>query len=237
MSAASPIRALVTYYWNVWYFLAAMFGALSSLFLGSWISSEANGTPITGGYSFFFTGTQPLISLALLFACDARVSKVHYGGLPRQLYFAWKPCSLRAVFRAIILVALNVFSVLCFDAIMILMGVEMHPKLVTVLFFVVLQSVSISLIYSLTEIVINSAAAGVVSGILLYLWIILPGDVSDNATPYVANALRVVGLKLNGTAISLTYADGQSAIGLVTILPIVILFGAYVCLVGSVVKR
>lgn len=79
MRITSAIRALLTYYWNIWYFLAAILGSMASLFLGAWISSEANGTPITGGYSFFFTGTQPLISLALLFILDARVSKVHYG--------------------------------------------------------------------------------------------------------------------------------------------------------------
>ena len=55
MSAVSPVRALVAYYWNVWYFLAAVFGAVASLLLGSWISGAANGTPIAGGYSFFFT--------------------------------------------------------------------------------------------------------------------------------------------------------------------------------------
>ena len=64
MPITSAIRALLTYYWNIWYFLAAILGSMASLFLGAWISSEANGTPITGGYSFFFTGTQPLISLA-----------------------------------------------------------------------------------------------------------------------------------------------------------------------------
>lgn len=69
MSAVSPVRALVAYYWNVWYFLAAVFGAVASLLLGSWISGAANGTPIAGGYSFFFTGTQPVICLALLFVC------------------------------------------------------------------------------------------------------------------------------------------------------------------------
>ena len=88
MSITSAIRALLTYYWNIWYFLAAILGSMASLFLGAWISSEASGTPIIGGYSFFFTGTQPLISLALLFILDARVSEVHYGGLPRQVYMA-----------------------------------------------------------------------------------------------------------------------------------------------------
>lgn len=83
MSAVSPVRALVAYYWNVWYFLAAVFGAVASLLLGSWISGAANGNPIAGGYCFFFTGTQPVICLALLFECDARVAKAHYGGLPR----------------------------------------------------------------------------------------------------------------------------------------------------------
>ena len=53
MNAVSPVRALVAYYWNTWYFLAAVFGAVSSLLLGAWISSAANGTPITGGYLYF----------------------------------------------------------------------------------------------------------------------------------------------------------------------------------------
>ncbi|WP_196716687.1 hypothetical protein [Actinomyces trachealis] len=97
MTTTSAIRALVAYYWNVWYFLTAALGSGVSLLLGAWISNEANGTQITGGYSFFFTGTQPLISLALLFALDARVSKIHYGGLPRQVYFAWFPCVLRTI--------------------------------------------------------------------------------------------------------------------------------------------
>ena len=98
MSAVSPVRALVAYYWNVWYFLAAVFGAVASLLLGSWISGAANGTPITGGYCVYFTATQPLICLSLLFACDARVAKAHYGGLratciPRGRHARSGPCS------------------------------------------------------------------------------------------------------------------------------------------------
>ena len=49
MPITSAIRALLTYYWNIWYFLAAILGSMASLFLGAWISSEASGTPITGG--------------------------------------------------------------------------------------------------------------------------------------------------------------------------------------------
>ena len=135
MNAVSPVRALVAYYWNTWYFLAAVFGAVSSLLLGAWISSAANGTPITGGYCVYFTATQPLICLSLLFACDARVAKAHYGGLPRHVYSAWTPCSLRAVFRALILTSVNLIGVLCFDAIMVLTGTGIHPHLAAVLCF------------------------------------------------------------------------------------------------------
>ena len=152
MNAVSPVRALVAYYWNTWYFLAAVFGAVSSLLLGAWISSAANGTPITGGYCVYFTATQPLICLSLLFACDARVAKAHYGGLPRHVYSAWTPCSLRAVFRALILTSVNLIGVLCFDAIMVLTGTGIHPHLAAVLCFVVLQSLATSLIYSIVEI-------------------------------------------------------------------------------------
>ncbi|PWG66913.1 hypothetical protein [Bifidobacterium callitrichidarum] len=231
MSAVSPVRALVAYYWNVWYFLAAVFGAVSSLLLGSWISSAANGTPITGGYSFFFTGTQPLICLVLLFACDARVSKAHYGGLPRHVYCAWKPCSLRTIFRALILAAVNLLSVLCFDVIMILTGARMHPHLAAVLCFVVLQSLATSLIYSIIEIIANPKIAGVISGVLCYVWVLLPGDLPDYATPYVATALQAVGLNLNGTMMSPAEAASRSPIGLVmVVVPIVVLLVAYVLL-------
>ena len=112
MPITSAIRALLTYYWNIWYFLAAILGSMASLFLGAWISSEASGTPITGGYSFFFTGTQPLISLALLFILDARVSEVHYGGLPRQVYIAWLPSVLRTICRTLLIILVNLLSVL-----------------------------------------------------------------------------------------------------------------------------
>ncbi len=193
MNAVSPVRALVAYYWNTWYFLAAVFGAVSSLLLGAWISSAANGTPITGGYCVYFTATQPLICLSLLFACDARVAKAHYGGLPRHVYSAWTPCSLRAVFRALILTSVNLIGVLCFDAIMVLTGTGMHPHLAAVLCFVVLQSLATSLIYSIVEIAADPRTAGIVSAILCYAWILLPGDLPDYATPYVANALRTVG--------------------------------------------
>ncbi|PJM72941.1 hypothetical protein CS006_06690 [Bifidobacterium primatium] len=228
MSVISPIRTLIAYYWNVWYFLAAMSGAVASLLLGAWISGAANGTPITGGYCVYFTGTQPLICLSLLFAYDDRVLKAHYGGLPRRVYFAWKPSSLRAVFRALVLAALNLLGVLCFDAIMILAGVEMHPNLAAVLRFVVLQSFLIALIYSIIEIVADPKIAGIVSGILLYLWVILPSNLSDYATPYIAAALRTVGLNLNGTVMSPTEAGNRPSIDPVMGVPIVVLWVAYV---------
>lgn len=230
LSAAAPVRALVTYYWSAWYFLAAVFGSVSSLLMGSWISSEANGTPITGGYSFLFTGTQPLICLALLYACDARVAKAHYGGLPYQVYFAWKPCSLRTVFRALVLIAVNLLSVLGFDAIMILTGAAMHPHLTVVLCFVVLQSLLIALVYSIIEIAVNPTAAGVVSGVLCYVWILLPGDLPDYATPYVANALRAVGLNLNGTMAPPGTTGSRSPGDPVMLAPIVALSVVYVLL-------
>ncbi|RSX52381.1 hypothetical protein [Bifidobacterium callimiconis] len=228
MSTASPIRTLIDYYWNVWYFLAAVFGAIASLLLGAWISGAANGTPITGGYCVYFTGTQPLICLSLLFAYDDRVLKAHYGGLPRRVYFAWKPSSLRTVFRALVLAAVNLLGVLCFDAIMILTGVEMHPNLAIVLRCVVLQSFLIALIYSIIEIVTDPKIAGIVSGVLCYVWVILPGDLPDYATPYVAAALRTVGLNLNGTVMSPAETGSRSSIDPVMGVPIVALWIAYI---------
>ena len=220
MNAVSPVRALVAYYWNTWYFLAAVFGAVSSLLLGAWISSAANGTPITGGYCVYFTATQPLICLSLLFACDARVAKAHYGGLPRHVYSAWTPCSLRAVFRALILASVNLIGVLCFDAIM-----------AAVLCFVVLQSLATSLIYSIVEIAADPRTAGIVSAILCYAWILLPGDLPDYATPYVANALRTVGLNLNGTVMSPAEAASRASVGpVMVVVPIVVLLVAYMLL-------
>ena len=213
MNAVSPVRALVAYYWNTWYFLAAVFGAVSSLLLGAWISSAANGTPITGGYCVYFIATQPLICLSLLFACDARVAKAHYGGLPRHVYSAWTPCSLRAVFRALILTSVNLIGVLCFDAIM------------------VLQSLATSLIYSIVEIAADPRTAGIVSAILCYAWILLPGDLPDYATPYVANALRTVGLNLNGTVMSPAEAASRASVGpVMVVVPIVVLLVAYMLL-------
>lgn len=230
MNAVSPVRALVMYYWSAWYFLAAVLGSIASLLMGSWISSEANGTPITGGYSFLFTGTQPLICLALLYACDARVAKAHYGGLPRQVYFAWRPCSLRTVFRVLVLIVVNLLGVLGFDVIMILTGAAMHPHLAVVLCFVVLQSLLIALAYSIIEIAVNPTAAGIVSGVFFYVWILLPGDLPDYAAPYVANALRAVGLNLNGTmappAATISRLPGDP----VMLVPIVALVVVYVLL-------
>lgn len=218
-------------YWNTWYFLAAVFGAVSSLLLGAWISSAANGTPITGGYCVYFTATQPLICLSLLFACDARVAKAHYGGLPRHVYSAWTPCSLRAVFRALILTSVNLIGVLCFDAIMVLTGTGIHPHLAAVLCFVVLQSLATSLIYSIVEIAADPRTAGIVSAILCYAWILLPGDLPDYATPYVANALRTVGLNLNGTVMSPAEAASRASVGpVMVVVPIVVLLVAYMLL-------
>lgn len=151
MPITSAIRALLTYYWNIWYFLAAILGSMASLFLGAWISSEASGTPITGGYSFFFTGTQPLISLALLFILDARVSEVHYGGLPRQVYIAWLPSVLRTICRTLLIILVNLLSVLLFDLTMVLSGSKMHSGLATLLCFLTFQSILIALIYSTLE--------------------------------------------------------------------------------------
>ncbi|PLS26440.1 hypothetical protein [Bifidobacterium parmae] len=231
MSAVSPVRALVACYWNAWYCLAAAFGAVSSLLLGSWISSAANGTPITGGYCIYFTGTQPLICLTLLFACDDRTAKAHCGGLPRRVYSAWTPRSLRTVFRVLLLTSVNLLSVLCFDAIMLLTGVEMHPHLAAVLCFVALQSLSVSLIYSIIEIVADPKIAGIVSGVLCYVWVMLPGDLPDYATPYVANALRAVGLNLNGTVMSPAELASRPLIGpVMTGVPIVVLLVVYVLL-------
>ena len=139
MPITSAIRALLTYYWNIWYFLAAILGSMASLFLGAWISSEASGTPIIGGYSFFFTGTQPLISLALLFILDARVSEVHYGGLPRQVYIAWLPSVLRTICRTLLIILVNLLSVLLFDLTMVLSGSKMHSGLATLLCFLTFQ--------------------------------------------------------------------------------------------------
>lgn len=176
MRITSAIRALLTYYWNIWYFLAAILGSMASLFLGAWISSEASGTPITGGYSFFFTGTQPLISLALLFILDARVSKVHYGGLPQQVYIAWLPSVLRTICRTLSIVLVNLLSVLLFDLTMVLSGSKMHSGLATLLCFLTFQSILIALIYSTLESLSKPPTAAVISGVLLYFWIVLPGN-------------------------------------------------------------
>ena len=140
------------------------------------------------------------------------VAKAHYGGLPRHVYSAWTPCSLRAVFRALILTSVNLIGVLCFDAIMVLTGTGIHPHLAAVLCFVVLQSLA-----DLPELLDrrirrHPRTAGIVSAILCYAWILLPGDLPDYATPYVANALRTVGLNLNGTVMSPAEAAGESSV-------------------------
>lgn len=228
MRITSAIRALLTYYWNIWYFLAAILGSMASLFLGAWISSEASGTPITGGYSFFFTGTQPLISLALLFILDARVSKVHYGGLPQQVYLAWLPSVLRTICRTLSIVLVNLLSVLLFDLTMVLSGSKMHSGLATLLCFLTFQSILIALIYSTLESLSKPPTAAVISGVLLYFWIVLPGNLADNATPYISNALHSVGLNLNGTAISFVDIQEQSNFGFSALIPVPILIITYV---------
>ena len=227
MPITSAIRALLTYYWNIWYFLAAILGSMASLFLGAWISSEASGTPITGGYSFFFTGTQPLISLALLFILDTRVSKVHYGGLPRQVYIAWLPSVLRTICRTLLIILVNLLSVLLFDLTMVLSGSKMHSGLATLLCFLTFQSILIALIYSTLESLSRPPAAAVISGVLLYFWIVLPGNLADNATPYISNALHSVGLNLNGTAISFVDIQEQSNFDFSALIPVLILIIIY----------
>ena len=146
------------------------------------------------------------------------------------MYFAWTPCSLRTVFRALVLIAVNLLSVLCFDAIMILTGAAMHPHLGVVLCYVVLQSLLIALVYSIIEIAVNPAATGIVSGVLFYVWILLPGDLPDYATPYVANALRAVGLNLNGTMAAPGATGSRSPGDPVMLVPIVALIVVYVLL-------
>ena len=228
MPITSAIRALLTYYWNIWYFLAAILGSMASLFLGAWISSEANGTPITGGYSFFFTGTQPLISLALLYILDARVSEVHYGGLPREIYIAWLPSILRTICRTLLIILVNLLSVLLFDLTMVLSGSKMHSGLATLLCFLTLQSILIALIYSTLESLSRPPAAAVISGVLLYFWIVLPRNLADNATPYISNAVHLVGLNLNGTTNSFVDIQEQSNLGFSALIPIAILIIIYV---------
>ena len=227
MPITSAIRALLTYYWNIWYFLAAILGSMASLFLGAWISSEASGTPITGGYSFF-SGTQPLISLALLFILDARVSEVHYGGLPRQVYIAWLPSVLRTICRTLLIILVNLLSVLLFDLTMVLSGSKMHSGLATLLCFLTLQSILIALIYSTLESLSRPPAAAVISGVLLYFWIVLPRNLADNATPYISNAVHLVGLNLNGTTNSFVDIQEQSNLGFSALIPIAILIIIYV---------
>ena len=225
MPITSAIRALLTYYWNIWYFLAAILGSMASLFLGAWISSEASGTPITGGYSFFFTGTQPLISLALLFILD---SEVHYGGLPRQVYIAWLPSVLRTICRTLLIILVNLLSVLLFDLTMVLSGSKMHSGLATLLCFLTFQSILIALIYSTLESLSRPPAAAVISGVLLYFWIVLPRNLADNATPYISNAVHLVGLNLNGTTNSFIDIQEQSNFGFSALIPIAILIIIYV---------
>lgn len=87
------------------------------------------------------------------------------------------------------------------------------------------------LIYSIVEIAADPRTAGIVSAILCYAWILLPGDLPDYATPYVANALRTVGLNLNGTVMSPAEAASRASVGpVMVVVPIVVLLVAYVLL-------
>lgn len=56
----------------------------------------------------------------------------------------------------------------------------------------------------------------------------LPGNLADNATPYISNALHSVGLNLNGTAISFVDIQEQSNLGFSALIPIAILIIIYV---------
>ena len=56
----------------------------------------------------------------------------------------------------------------------------------------------------------------------------LPGNLADNATPYISNALHSVGLNLNGTAISFVVIQEQSNFGLSALIPVPILIITYV---------
>lgn len=61
--------------------------------------------------------------------------------------------------------------------------------------------------------------------------ILLPGDLPDYATPYVANALRTVGLNLNGTVMSPAEAASRASVGpVMVVVPIVVLLVAYMLL-------
>lgn len=113
----------------------------------------------------------------------------------------------------------------------VLTGTGIHPHLAAVLCFVVLQSLATSLIYSIVEIAADPRTAGIVSAILCYAWILLPGDLPDYATPYVANALRTVGLNLNGTVMSPAEAASRASVGpVMVVVPIVVLLVAYMLL-------
>ncbi len=66
---------LLTYHWNIWYFLAAILGSMASLFLGAWIWAR-QASPTNRGYSFFFEF--PCIPFLYLMLG----SEVHYGVYP-----------------------------------------------------------------------------------------------------------------------------------------------------------
>ena len=86
----------------------------------------------------------------------------------------------------------------------------------------------IALIYSTLESLSRPPAAAVISGVLLYFWIVLPRNLADNATPYISNAVHLVGLNLNGTAISFVDIQEQSNFGFSALIPVAILIIIYV---------
>ena len=105
--------------------------------------------------------------------------------MPRQVYIAWLPSVLRTICRTLLIILVNLLSVLLFDLTMVLSGSKMHSGLATLLCFLTFQSILIALIYSTLESLSRPPAAAVISGVLLYFWIVLPGNLADNATPYI----------------------------------------------------
>ena len=126
------------------------------------------------------------------------------------------------------MVLVNMLSVLLFDLTMVLSGSKMHSGLATLLCFLTFQSILIALIYSTLESFSRPPAAAVISGVLLYFWIVLPGNLADNATPYISHALHSVGLNLNGTEISIVDIHEQSNFGFSALIPLPILIIIYV---------
>lgn len=116
--------------------------------------------------------------------CQGREGALRWPAAPRVFRVDARLAQGRV--PGLILTSVNLIGVLCFDAIMVLTGTGIHPHLAAVLCFVVLQSLATSLIYSIVEIAADPRTAGIVSAILCYAWILLPGDLPDYATPYVA---------------------------------------------------